>query len=82
MNCSECYGVAVLFEEAIKMEPELSTKKEYTIDDRKKIYRGFAKRCKKEIRRRLGWSLTEIGNFSEQPHQSKTIIHLKGELKI
>lgn len=51
MNCSECYGVAVLFEEAIKMEPELSTKKEYTIDDRKNIYRGFAKRCKKEIKR-------------------------------
>lgn len=45
------------------MEPELDAEKKYTIDNRKKIYRGFAKRCKKDIRRRLGWSLTEIGNF-------------------
>ena len=45
------------------MEPEVDAEKKYTIDNRKKIYHGFAKRCKKDIRRRLGWSLTEIGNF-------------------
>lgn len=57
MNCSECYGAAILFDnretmEVIKMEPELD-KKKYAIDTRKNIYRGFAKRFKKEIKKRM-----------------------------
>lgn len=57
------YDVENVFEHWKDAIYEVDAEKKYTIDNRKKIYRGFAKRCKKDIRRRLGWSLTEIGNF-------------------
>lgn len=32
---------------------EIDAKKKYTIETRKNIYRGFAKRCKKDIKKRM-----------------------------
>lgn len=84
MNCSECYGAAILFDnqentEVIKMEPELD-KKKYTIDTRKNIYRRFAKRFKKEIKKRMkkshyGAYLLDIASLYPVPL-------VKGELKL
>ncbi len=60
MNCSKCriredcmrYPIYEGRDigEAFK---EMDVKMKYTIDDRKNIYRGFAKRCKKEIKKRI-----------------------------
>lgn len=67
MNCSECpihedcidrlnYNPSSLAD-AWK---EMDAKKKYTIETRKNIYRGFAKRCKKEIKKRMKKSYYDV----------------------
>ncbi len=84
MNCSECYGTAILFGnqenmEVIKMEPELY-KNKYAIDIRKNIYRRFAKRFKKEIKKRMKKS--HYGVYLLDIASLYPISPVKGELKL
>lgn len=58
MNCSECpihedcMRYPIYEERGVgKVFKEMDVKMKYTIETRKNIYRGFAKRCKKDIRR-------------------------------
>ena len=60
MNCSECpiHENCIqypFYEERDMIEKlkEMDVKNKYTIDTRKNIYRRFAKRCKKEIKKRM-----------------------------
>lgn len=62
------------------MEPEVNAEKKYMIDTRKKIYRGFAKRFKKEIKKRMkkshyGAYLLDIASLYPVPI-------IKGGLKV
>ena len=87
MNCSECriredcrrYPI---YEErsVAKVFKEMDVKTKYTIETRKNIYRGFAKRCKKEIKKRMkkshyGAYLLDIASLYPVPL-------VKGELKL
>lgn len=60
MNCSECpiYENCMRYpiyegRDIVEAFKEMDVKMKYTIETRKNIYHGFAKRCKKEIKKRM-----------------------------